>query len=604
MFAQTENPSDSKISQNYLKRVHETANILSQMAHAIHLYDLEQSNLNEMKNKSRSSKQIVQKGSMKSKKKTNDIFNLIKRMKNLIGLINAEKFNFEDLDAWRMGSLMDRRFRDHWKIRSDELNSLRINCKQQIDAGQIISVANLREKIDLNQNKIIDEEKTLIDSIKEAELEAYYKTKLLDQLRDQIENYSRRMKYTLERDLERHCHKIANETGKFSQNVLEKKILDTIEKMNALSDQYIDDRQLNLMFQTFWESEDAIGGPEIKQLKDNNAKAYAEQKVYYRLYIKQGFEAAFDSERYDVAVKQEFNKYQELENWKFTEKDLLAINVMNDKEYFHEPSRLSKRYWKESWINHHIPSFLSKSPTYDLCMSQILDRFKELIQGNPYTEKGYDGDVDFTKIRDLCIQFAISIKKVTDDYDITQYVKPIFTVRCIAFASQMLRKRIDENSALSELKNDPVHQFNKKKNFYLKLFKMKLLGAQRSQIWQQQLHEFFKEALIHLYLNLNESYATHEVIDKFIRECSGKSERKSRIILPLQTYDLTYTFCVVSIIQLIKSFPSLETYRRFRFCLYMNILEDSKIMTKSDAWEKWHEISNYDMRPREKQFLS
>ena len=523
MFAQTENPSDSKISQKYLNRVHETARILSNMAHAIHLLDLEQSN---MKNKPHSFGRIIEKDFMKSKIKTNDLSNLIKRMGNLIGLINAEKFNFEDLDAWRMGSLMERRFRDHWKIRSDELNSLRINCKQQIDAGQIISVADLHEKIDSSQSKIIDEEKTLITSIKEAELETYYKNKLLDQLRDQIENHSRRIKYTLERDLERHCHKIAKETGKFSQNVLEKKILDTIERMDALRDQFIDDMQLNLMFQTFWESEDAIGGPEIKQLKDNNAKAYQEQRIYYRLYIKQGFEAAFDSERYDVAVKQEFKRYKALENWKFTEKDLLAIKVMNDKLYFHEPSRLSSRYWSES-LNRFIPSIVSKSPTYDLCMSEILDRLKDLIEGNPYTEKGYDGDVDFTKIRDLCIQFATSIKKVTDDYDITKFVKPIFTVRCIAFASRMLRKRIDENSALSELKNDPVHQFNKKKPFYLKLFKMKLLGAQRSQIWQQQFHEFFKEALIHIYLKLNESYATHEVIDKFIRECSRNSERKS-----------------------------------------------------------------------------
>ena len=50
--------------------------------------------------------------------------------------------------------------------------------------------------------------------------------------------------------------------------------------------------------------------------------------------------------------------------------------------------------------------------------------------------------------------------------------------------------------------------------------------------------------------------------------------------------------------------PSLETYRRFRFCLYMKILEDCKNMSKSDAWEKWEGISDYDMRPREKEFLS
>ena len=50
--------------------------------------------------------------------------------------------------------------------------------------------------------------------------------------------------------------------------------------------------------------------------------------------------------------------------------------------------------------------------------------------------------------------------------------------------------------------------------------------------------------------------------------------------------------------------PSLETYRRFRFCLYMKILEDSKNMSKADAWEQWADISDYDMRAREKRFLS
>ena len=50
--------------------------------------------------------------------------------------------------------------------------------------------------------------------------------------------------------------------------------------------------------------------------------------------------------------------------------------------------------------------------------------------------------------------------------------------------------------------------------------------------------------------------------------------------------------------------PGLETYRQFRFCLYMKILDDSKNMSKSDAWERWQGMSNYDMRPREKEFLS
>ena len=71
---------------------------------------------------------------------------------------------------------------------------------------------------------------------------------------------------------------------------------------------------------------------------------------------------------------------------------------------------------------------------------------------------------------------------------------------------------------------------------------------------------------------------------------------------------MTYCVVLIAIIHfhqfLDRIMPSLETYRKFRFCLYMKILEDSKSMSKLDAWEKWDKISDYDMRPREIEFLS
>ena len=100
-------------------------------------------------------------------------------------------------------------------------------------------------------------------------------------------------------------------------------------------------------------------------------------------------------------------------------------------------------------------------------------------------------------------------------------------VRCIAFASKMLWNRISDNSKKSELKNDPVKQLNEKKPFYQKLFKMKLSGAQRSHIWQQQLQESVKETLVKCYLHVDESYETHKIVDDYIRECSFNSQRKS-----------------------------------------------------------------------------
>ena len=394
MFAQTENPSDSKISQHYLARVHETSKILLTLAREIH----------NVKNEDDSR----QKDS--TKPKLNDLSSVTKRMKNLIGLINAEKFNFEDLDAWRMGALMEQRFRDHWKIRSDELNKFRIDCKQQIDAGIIDSLGKLFEMIDTNQNKIIYEEETTIKSINGAELENFYKLKLLQQLTDQIENHSRDIKNTLERDYKQHHHKIAKESGKFSQNVLQKKILDTIEGMEP-SDQLYEDTELNAMFESFWKSEHVIGSAELQQLKNDNAKSYREQQTDLRRNIKHGFEAAFERERYDVAVKQEFQSLGSFQNWTFTEKELLAIKVMVDQTYF--DVNFAKRKYN-ALVNAIRPS------NYNLCMTQIHSRFTDLIDQNPYTAKNYDGDVDFTKIRDLCIAFRDAIKKVTDEHKITQ----------------------------------------------------------------------------------------------------------------------------------------------------------------------------------------
>ena len=388
MFARTENPSDSKISQQYLARVHETSSILLGLAKVIHLNEF-----TEVENE---------------EPNVNDLSDVVKRMKNLIGLINAEKFNFEDLDAWRMGSLMDRRFRDHWKIRSDELNNFRIDCKQKIDAGIIEALGELFELIDTNQNKIIGEEETTIKSINEAELENYYKLKLFQQLRDQIENHSRDMRNTLERDFKRHHHKIEKETGKFSQNVLEKKILDTIERMDP-SDQCNDESQLDATFEFFWKSEDVIGSAELQQLKTDNAKSYKQQRTVIRQNIKQAFEAAFELEMYDVAVKQEFPDLDSLENWDFMEEELLAIEVMNDKTYFKVGLRRQlQKFNPFSYSN------------YDFCMPQIHSRFIELIDQNPYTARNYDGDVDFTKIRELCISFQNAVQKVTDEHGITK----------------------------------------------------------------------------------------------------------------------------------------------------------------------------------------
>ena len=139
---------------------------------------------------------------------------VIKRMENLIGLINAEKFDFEDVDAWKMGAIMEKMFLDRWKTRSDELAQLRIDIGECIVAGEITSEGNINELIDQRQQKIIVEETSAIKAI--DELDTYFKNRLVNQLRDQVEGVSRDVRVALRNELLKHRHNIEKENGKFS----------------------------------------------------------------------------------------------------------------------------------------------------------------------------------------------------------------------------------------------------------------------------------------------------------------------------------------------------------------------------------------------------
>ena len=141
---------------------------------------------------------------------------VIDRMTNLIGLINAEKFDFEDVDAWRMGAIMEKMFKDKWKTRSDELAQLRIEIGERIVAGEITSEGNVNQLIDQRQRQINFEESRAIKAINDSELEPYFKNRLVTQLRDQVEGVSRDVRIALRNELLKHKHKIEKEDGKFS----------------------------------------------------------------------------------------------------------------------------------------------------------------------------------------------------------------------------------------------------------------------------------------------------------------------------------------------------------------------------------------------------
>ena len=56
-------------------------------------------------------------------------------------------------------------------------------------------------------------------------------------------------------------------------------------------------------------------------------------------------------------------------------------------------------------------------------------------------------------------------------------------------------------------------------------------------------------------------------------------------------------------ISLISYFPNIESYRQFRFALYMEIMKDSKRMSAQKAFSKWIKITRHNMKECEQDFL-
>ena len=133
MFARTDNPSDSNISQNYVKRTHEVAYILRKMSKSI-----QTEKDNEERNFCGPNYRSIQ-----------------QRMINLVDLINAEKFEFEDVQAWRMGASMENIFKDRWTKASNELVRFQIGLSETIPAGGIISEGDLIDSIEEKCNYLI-----------------------------------------------------------------------------------------------------------------------------------------------------------------------------------------------------------------------------------------------------------------------------------------------------------------------------------------------------------------------------------------------------------------------------------------------------------------
>ena len=639
MFARTDNPTDSSISKKYIERIHEAACILQKM-----------------------SKSIEAEKSQYSIKP--DLKSVQERIDNLIELINAEKFDFEDVEAWRMGAIMENMFKDHWRNRSNELAQLRIQISERIQAGDIVTEGGVDEIIHEKRHQIIHEETNAIKAINDTELEPYFKNRLIDQLRDQVENVSRDVRITLQNEFLKHKHNIAKEEGKFSDRELQRKILEGINNMEKVEN--LSQNEMDRRFIYFWNSEDVINSPELKTLQKNIQSTSFEQQVNYRRYVKDGVQFALESLNYEISVRTLFPDMDSIYQWNFTVADLQSIKVMDDPDYFED--RTYRQYgskhqyntrsnsnfqymhkvgkkevysdsplgyyddygkWKSSkgkpqWqvqgkvnyknqhhqastqntvVTAHTGSLLdnvkqvatgfknlfSSNPgnqseatttgKYATFMIELYSKFDKSIDDNPQTQRNFDGTVDEPVIRDLCMGFKGSIEELAAKYKIKNFLKPHFRVICVFFASfKMLLPRLTQNSDQSSKKSDPVKQLDMKKDYYKKLFILKLRGAQKSEIWRQQIVHRLKEAIAQIYLQIDGSPATHHEVYETIKTFAN-NDKSNR-------------------------FPSIETYRKFRFCMYMEIMNDAQSgQDKAAVFRKWQRICNYDMEPCEKDFI-
>ena len=344
MFSRTENPSDSDISPDYMKRIHETGAILLDFS--------------EKLQKFKQSKGV----------KSNDFQHLASRMKNLIELVNAEKFDFEDLNAWRMGSVMETFFRERWKILSEEFSKIKISLNNRIRqnesvSGKICSIREIQEKLDEEQNRMIQNQKNSIKAMRDLELEPYYKDRLIRQLSDQIRNESRDLKLVLIDLFHQYEHEIKRKSGKFSNSSLKKKFFAVIENEKAIEN--ISEKELLEKFENLWNG--IIGSEEILEFRKHIKTTQKEQMYKFRHDVKKAFETCFANDRVDIAANQDFEDLRSIENWEFTENNFRSINIEEGK-YFNK-NRLD-RFW----------DFIRfKSDNYNGLMSELLDQFKDTL---------------------------------------------------------------------------------------------------------------------------------------------------------------------------------------------------------------------------------
>ena len=504
MFSRTENPSDSEISPEYMERIHETGAILLNFSEKLKLWKVSQD------------------------LKPDNINHFAKRMKNLIDLINAEKFDFEDLEAWRMGSKMEVMYRDKWKILSEQFSKLRISLSYRIRqsatvSGKISFIGEIHEIIDESQSRMIQMQKDQITAIPDLDLEKYYKNRLIHQLSDQIRNESRDLKIRMIDFFRQYEQELERTKGKFSNATLEKTIGELIEKEKAVEN--ISDEEIHQKFNQFWNQ--IIKSREILDFKAAMRETQNEQLFKYRRDLKKGFEECLEIDQFDIVSNQEFQNLKSIEEWNFTEENFKKIEFMDDDKYFKVKSRediFPKSFGEAKAF---VKSRITRNKK--VFMPQIMSQYKSLIDTNPNTKKDFDGFVDNTVILQLCSEFEAELRLKIEQYEVEpDYVKPLFKVHVVGFACfKLLLPRLQQNLKYYQESKDPVNDLNTKQDHFRNLHRSKLLGLKQSVLWEQKLTYCLQNLLVETYMNPNGSPETHELIYKFIHSSGASRDRKS-----------------------------------------------------------------------------
>ena len=142
MFEQTDNPSDSKITFDYTDRVHQGVAIISDMARAI----------NQKMHNSES----------------DFTFNgFPQRIKKLVHLINAETFDFEDMEAWQMGAYMEEVFVKLQTEKNDEFHQLKNTWLQEIREGILCYEDDIHSRVRHAKDRMSKQVTDYVKSIKD-----------------------------------------------------------------------------------------------------------------------------------------------------------------------------------------------------------------------------------------------------------------------------------------------------------------------------------------------------------------------------------------------------------------------------------------------------